>query len=125
MFSRLATNANTVETILHGSVGLLTARSGGHLVSLQCYVSPYDIFEEGTGTQLNLMDNNGKCMRDIDDLIKNHLPVMTYVTYWMLVVTVPRSLGVSVSVTIEGTSSVYKLPIAPLITGSHPVDNKG
>ncbi|CAI5658793.1 unnamed protein product [Oreochromis niloticus] len=93
---RLATNANTVETILHGSVGLLTARSGGHLVSLQCYVSPYDIFEEGTGTQLNLMDNN-----------------------------VPRSLGVSVSVTIEGTSSVYKLPIAPLITGSHPVDNKG
>lgn len=125
MFSRLATNANTVETILHGSVGLLTARSGGHLVSLQCYVSPYDIFEEGTGTQVNLMDNNGKCMQDIDDLIKNHLPVTTYVTYWMLVVTVPRSLGVSVSVTIEGTSSVYKLPIAPLITGSHPVDNKG
>lgn len=125
MFSRLATNANTVETILHGSVGLLTARSGGHLVSLQCYVSPYDIFEEGTGTQVNLMDNNGKCMQHIDDLIKNHLPVTTYVTYWMLVVTVPRSLGVSVSVTIEGTSSVYKLPIAPLITGSHPVDNKG
>ncbi|KAF7665401.1 hypothetical protein LDENG_00143990 [Lucifuga dentata] len=93
---RLATNANTVETILHGSVGLLTARSGGHLVSLQCYVSPYDIFEEGTGTQLNLTDNN-----------------------------VPRSLGVGVSVTIEGTSAVYKLPIAPLITGSHPVDNKG
>uniref|UniRef100_A0A4W6BUV5 Mediator of RNA polymerase II transcription subunit 1 n=2 Tax=Lates calcarifer TaxID=8187 RepID=A0A4W6BUV5_LATCA len=93
---RLATNANTVETILHGSVGLLTARSGGHLVSLQCYVSPYDIFEEGTGTQLNLTDNN-----------------------------VPRSLGVSVSVTIEGTTAVYKLPIAPLITGSHPVDNKG
>lgn len=125
MFFRLATNANTVETILHGSVGLLTARSGGHLVSLQCYVSPYDIFEEGTGTQLNLMDNNGKCMQGIDDRIKNHLPVTTYVTYWMLVVTVPRSLGVSVSVTIEGTSSVYKLPIAPLITGSHPVDNKG
>uniref|UniRef100_A0A665TQ55 Mediator of RNA polymerase II transcription subunit 1 n=1 Tax=Echeneis naucrates TaxID=173247 RepID=A0A665TQ55_ECHNA len=93
---RLATNANTVETILHGSVGLLTARSGGHLVSLQCYVSPYDIFEEGTGTQFNVTDNN-----------------------------VPRSLGVSVSVTIEGTSAIYKLPIAPLITGSHPVDNKG
>uniref|UniRef100_A0A8C5E5R1 Mediator of RNA polymerase II transcription subunit 1 n=1 Tax=Gouania willdenowi TaxID=441366 RepID=A0A8C5E5R1_GOUWI len=88
---RLTTNANAVETILHGSVGLLTARSGGHLVSLQCYVSPYDIFEEGTGPEN----------------------------------TVPRSLGVSVSVTIEGTSSVYKLPIAPLITGSHPVDNKG
>lgn len=60
-FSRLATNANTVETILHGSVGFLTARSGGHLVSLQCYVSPYDIFEEGAGTQLNLTDN-GECI---------------------------------------------------------------
>jgi len=34
-------------------------------------------------------------------------------------------MGVSVCVTVEGTSSVYKLPIAPLITGSHPVDNKG
>uniref|UniRef100_A0A8C7YJM2 Mediator of RNA polymerase II transcription subunit 1 n=1 Tax=Oryzias sinensis TaxID=183150 RepID=A0A8C7YJM2_9TELE len=93
---KLATNANTVETILHGSVGLLTPRSGGNLVTLQCYISPYDIFQEGSGTQLNLTDSN-----------------------------VPRSLGVSVSVTIEGTSAVYKLPIAPLITGSHPVDNKG
>ncbi|XP_014847701.1 PREDICTED: mediator of RNA polymerase II transcription subunit 1 [Poecilia mexicana] len=93
---RLATNANTVETILHGSVGWLTPRSGGNLVSLQCYVSPYDIFEVETGSQLSLPDNN-----------------------------VPHSLGVSVSVTIEGTSAVYKLPIAPLITGSHPVDNKG
>uniref|UniRef100_A0A673FSN7 Mediator of RNA polymerase II transcription subunit 1 n=1 Tax=Sinocyclocheilus rhinocerous TaxID=307959 RepID=A0A673FSN7_9TELE len=95
---RIATNANTVETILHGSVGLLTARSGGHLVSLQCYVSPNDIFEEGTG--------------DID-------------YYLLLYSAVPRTLGVSVSVTVEGTTSVYKLPIAPLITGSHPVDNKG
>uniref|UniRef100_A0A3Q2QRB4 Mediator of RNA polymerase II transcription subunit 1 n=1 Tax=Fundulus heteroclitus TaxID=8078 RepID=A0A3Q2QRB4_FUNHE len=93
---KLATNANSVETILHGSVGWLTPRSGGNLVSLQCYVSPYDIFEVETGSPLNLTDNN-----------------------------VPRSLGVSVSVTIEGTSAVYKLPIAPLITGSHPVDNKG
>lgn len=93
---RIATNANSVETILHGSVGLLTARSGGHLVSLQCYVSPNDIFEEGTGAQLNFTDVN-----------------------------IPRTLGVSVSVTVEGTTSVYKLPIAPLITGSHPVDNKG
>ncbi|RXN37612.1 mediator of RNA polymerase II transcription subunit 1 [Labeo rohita] len=93
---RIATNTNTVETILHGSVGLLTARSGGHLVSLQCYVSPNDIFEEGTGAQLNYTDVN-----------------------------IPRTLGVSVSVTVEGTTSVYKLPIAPLITGSHPVDNKG
>ena len=65
MSSRLATNANTVETILHGSVGLLTARSGGHLVTLQCYVSPYDIFEEGTGTHLSLTDNNGKCLKNI------------------------------------------------------------
>lgn len=69
MFSRLATNANTVETILHGSVGLLTARSGGHLVSLQCYVSPYDIFEEGTGTQLNFTDSNGKCIEDIAEFM--------------------------------------------------------
>ncbi|KAL6094955.1 med1 [Pungitius sinensis] len=93
---RLATNANAVETILHGGVGLLTARSGGHLVSLQCYVSPYDLFDEGLSTQLNIPDGN-----------------------------IPRSLGVSVFVTIEGTSAVYKLPIAPLVTGSHPVDNKG
>ncbi|XP_056627467.1 mediator of RNA polymerase II transcription subunit 1 isoform X2 [Triplophysa dalaica] len=93
---RIATNANTVETILHGGVGLLTARSGGHLVSLQCYVSPYDIFEEGSGMPLNFTDAN-----------------------------IPRTLGVSVLVTVEGTSSVYKLPIAPLITGSHPVDIKG
>uniref|UniRef100_A0A674MV46 Mediator of RNA polymerase II transcription subunit 1 n=1 Tax=Takifugu rubripes TaxID=31033 RepID=A0A674MV46_TAKRU len=93
---RLATSANTLETLLHGSVGLLSARSGGHLVSLHCYLSPYDLLEERTCAPLNLTDNN-----------------------------VPRSLGVSVSVTIEGTSAVYKLPIAPLITGSHPVDNKG
>ncbi|KAK1881645.1 Mediator of RNA polymerase II transcription subunit 1 [Dissostichus eleginoides] len=93
---RLATSANAVETILHGGVGLLTARSGGHLVSLQCYVSPYDIFEEGPDSQLNSPDG-----------------------------IVPRSLGVSVSVTIEGTTATYKLPIAPLISGSHPVDNKG
>jgi len=58
--SRLATNANTVETILRGSVGLLTGRSGGHLVSLQCYVSPYDVFEEGTGAQLSQTDTNGE-----------------------------------------------------------------
>ncbi|KAM9462396.1 mediator of RNA polymerase II transcription subunit 1 [Clarias gariepinus] len=93
---RITTKANTVETILHGGVGLLTPRSGGHLLSLQCYVSPYDIFEEETGAQLNYTD-----------------------------ATIPRSLGVCVSVTVEGTSSIYKLPIAPLITGSHPVDNKG
>lgn len=72
MFSRLATNANTVETILHGSVGLLTARSGGHLVSLQCYVSPYDIFEEGTGTQLNLTDSNGKFIEEVAGFINVH-----------------------------------------------------
>lgn len=64
MLSRLATNANTVETILHGSVGLLTARSGGHLVSLQCYVSPYDIFEVETGSQLNLSDSSGTFLKN-------------------------------------------------------------
>lgn len=31
----------------------------------------------------------------------------------------------NVSVTIEGTMAMYKLPIAPLIMGSHPVDSKG
>uniref|UniRef100_A0A3Q3F029 Mediator of RNA polymerase II transcription subunit 1 n=1 Tax=Labrus bergylta TaxID=56723 RepID=A0A3Q3F029_9LABR len=90
---RLATSANSVETILHGSVGLLTARSGGHLVTLQCYRSDF-------------------------------LLLSLCVDTWIIFV-VPRSLGVSVSVTIEGTSAVYKLPIAPLITGSHPLDNKG
>lgn len=65
MCCRLATNANTVETILHGSVGLLTARSGGHLVSLQCYVSPYDVFEERTGSQLNFTDTNGEGTKEI------------------------------------------------------------
>ncbi|XP_057681787.1 mediator of RNA polymerase II transcription subunit 1 [Corythoichthys intestinalis] len=93
---RLATNANAVETILHGNVGLLTARSGGHLVTLQCYVSPYDIFEQGMGVHINMADAN-----------------------------VPSTLGIGVSVTIEGTANTYKLPIAPLITGSHAVDNKG
>uniref|UniRef100_A0A8C9WRH9 Mediator of RNA polymerase II transcription subunit 1 n=1 Tax=Scleropages formosus TaxID=113540 RepID=A0A8C9WRH9_SCLFO len=94
---RLATNASTIETILHGSVGLLTPRSGGLLLSLQCYVSPYD------------------------------WTLWTLITLWLspFSFAVPRSLGISVSVTVEGTSSVYKLPIAPLITGSHPVDNKG
>lgn len=57
---RIATKANAVETILHGSVGLLTPRSGGHLLSLQCYVSPYDIFEEGTGAQLNFTDTTSE-----------------------------------------------------------------
>lgn len=47
------------------------------------------------------------------------------IDYFLLYSAVPRTLGVSVSVTVEGTTSVYKLPIAPLITGSHPVDNKG
>lgn len=75
VFSRLATNANTVETILHGSVGLLTARSGGHLVTLQCYVSPYDIFEEGTGSQLNLTDNNGKRTKEVAEFTNVHLPL--------------------------------------------------
>lgn len=90
VFSRLATNANTVETILHGSVGLLTARSGGHLVTLQCYVSPYDIFEEGTGSQLNLTDNNGKWTKEVVELTNVHLPLAIgfaeglWLTLWTL-----------------------------------------
>ncbi|XP_069093553.1 mediator of RNA polymerase II transcription subunit 1 [Pleurodeles waltl] len=91
-----ATNASTLEKILHGSVGFLTPRSGGQLMSLKYYISPYDLFEDDTGASISLTETN-----------------------------VPRSLGLSVSVTIEGTSAMYKLPIAPLIMGSHPVDHKG
>ncbi|KFV84508.1 Mediator of RNA polymerase II transcription subunit 1, partial [Struthio camelus australis] len=91
-----ATNANPLDKILHGSVGYLTPRSGGLLMNLKYYVSPYDLFEEGTGVPIVLHENN-----------------------------VPRSLGMNVSVTVEGTMAMYKLPIAPLIMGSHPVDSKG
>ncbi|XP_075631596.1 mediator of RNA polymerase II transcription subunit 1 isoform X3 [Balearica regulorum gibbericeps] len=91
-----ATNANPLDKILHGSVGYLTPRSGGLLMNLKYYVSPYDLFEDGTGAPIILHENN-----------------------------VPRSLGMNVSVTVEGTMTMYKLPIAPLIMGSHPVDSKG
>ncbi|XP_021233798.1 mediator of RNA polymerase II transcription subunit 1 [Numida meleagris] len=91
-----ATNANPLDKILHGSVGYLTPRSGGLLMNLKYYVSPYDLFEDGTGAPIILHENN-----------------------------VPRSLGMNVSVTVEGTMGMYKLPIAPLIMGSHPVDSKG
>uniref|UniRef100_A0A8D2Q4H8 Mediator of RNA polymerase II transcription subunit 1 n=1 Tax=Varanus komodoensis TaxID=61221 RepID=A0A8D2Q4H8_VARKO len=91
-----ATNASPLDKILHGTVGYLTPRSGGHLMNLKYYVSPYDLIEEGTGAPIILNENN-----------------------------VPRSLGMNVCVTIEGTLNMNKLPIAPLIMGSHPVDNKG
>ncbi|XP_040473295.1 mediator of RNA polymerase II transcription subunit 1 isoform X1 [Falco naumanni] len=91
-----ATNANPLDKILRGSVGYLTPRSGGLLMNLKYYVSPYDLFEDGTGASVILHENN-----------------------------VPRSLGMNVSVTVEGTMAMYKLPIAPLIMGSHPVDSKG
>uniref|UniRef100_A0A8C5TPW1 Mediator of RNA polymerase II transcription subunit 1 n=2 Tax=Malurus cyaneus samueli TaxID=2593467 RepID=A0A8C5TPW1_9PASS len=91
-----ATNANPLDKILHGSVGYLTPRSGGLLMNLKYYVSPYDLFEDGTGAPVILHENN-----------------------------VPRSLGMNVSVTVEGTMAMHKLPIAPLIMGSHPVDSKG
>ncbi|XP_023798408.1 mediator of RNA polymerase II transcription subunit 1 isoform X1 [Cyanistes caeruleus] len=91
-----ATNANPLDKILHGSVGYLTPRSGGLLMNLKYYISPYDLFEDGTGAPVVLHENN-----------------------------VPRSLGMNVSVTVEGTMAMHKLPIAPLIMGSHPVDSKG
>ncbi|KAG8139947.1 hypothetical protein E2320_002725 [Naja naja] len=81
-----ATNASPLDKILHGS----------HLMNLKYYVSPYDLFEEGTGAPIILNENN-----------------------------VPRYLGMNVCVTIEGTLTMNKLPIAPLIMGTHPVDNKG
>ncbi|XP_068023196.1 mediator of RNA polymerase II transcription subunit 1 [Melanerpes formicivorus] len=91
-----ATNANPLDKILHGSVGYLTPRSGGLLMNLKYYVSPYDLFEDGTGAPVVLHENN-----------------------------VPRCLGMNAAVTVEGTLAMYKLPIAPLIMGSHPVDSKG
>uniref|UniRef100_A0A4W3IU76 Mediator of RNA polymerase II transcription subunit 1 n=2 Tax=Callorhinchus milii TaxID=7868 RepID=A0A4W3IU76_CALMI len=93
---RLASNASNLDMVLQGSVGYLTSRSGGHLMNLKYYVSPYDLFEEGRGSPINLNESH-----------------------------VPRALGMNVFVTIEGLSGMYKLPIAPLITGSHPTDNKG
>ncbi|KAJ6660697.1 hypothetical protein lerEdw1_017694 [Lerista edwardsae] len=101
-----ATNASPLDKILHGNVGYLTPRSGGnsingfpfpgHLMNLKYYVSPYDLLEEGTGAPIILNENN-----------------------------VPRNMGMNVCVTIEGTLTMNKLLIAPLIMGSHPVDNKG
>uniref|UniRef100_A0A1D5R259 Mediator of RNA polymerase II transcription subunit 1 n=2 Tax=Macaca TaxID=9539 RepID=A0A1D5R259_MACMU len=90
-----ATNAGPLDKILHGSVGYLTPRSGGHLMNLKYYVSPSDLLDDKTASPIILHENN-----------------------------VSRSLGMNASVTIEGTSAMYKLPIAPLIMGSHPVDNK-
>uniref|UniRef100_A0A8D2BQ02 Mediator of RNA polymerase II transcription subunit 1 n=1 Tax=Sus scrofa TaxID=9823 RepID=A0A8D2BQ02_PIG len=90
-----ATNAGPLDKILHGSVGYLTPRSGGHLMNLKYYASPSDLLDDKTTSPIILHENN-----------------------------VPRSLGMNASVTIEGTSAMYKLPIAPLIMGSHPVDNK-
>uniref|UniRef100_A0A2K5ZM72 Mediator of RNA polymerase II transcription subunit 1 n=1 Tax=Mandrillus leucophaeus TaxID=9568 RepID=A0A2K5ZM72_MANLE len=92
---RKATNAGPLDKILHGSVGYLTPRSGGHLMNLKYYVSPSDLLDDKTASPIILHENN-----------------------------VSRSLGMNASVTIEGTSAMYKLPIAPLIMGSHPVDNK-
>ncbi|XP_008571825.1 PREDICTED: mediator of RNA polymerase II transcription subunit 1 [Galeopterus variegatus] len=90
-----ATNAGPLDKILHGSVGYLTPRSGGHLMNIKYYASPSDLLDDKTTSPIILHENN-----------------------------VPRSLGMNASVTIEGTSAMYKLPIAPLIMGSHPADNK-
>ncbi|XP_037056643.1 mediator of RNA polymerase II transcription subunit 1 isoform X2 [Peromyscus leucopus] len=90
-----ATNATPLDKILHGSVGYLTPRSGGHLMNMKYYASPSDLLDDKTASPIILHEKN-----------------------------VPRSLGMNASVTIEGTSAMYKLPIAPLIMGSHPVDNK-
>ncbi|XP_018415667.1 PREDICTED: mediator of RNA polymerase II transcription subunit 1 isoform X3 [Nanorana parkeri] len=91
------TNASVLDKILQGTVGYLTPRSGGHVMNLKYYITPYDLFDDVTGASIAL--NEGHAL--------------------------PRSLGLNVSVTIESTSVMYKLPIAPLIMGSHPIDNKG
>ncbi|GAB1296766.1 Mediator of RNA polymerase II transcription subunit 1 [Apodemus speciosus] len=90
-----ATNAAPLDKILHGSVGYLTPRSGGHLMNMKYYASPSDLLDDKTASPIILHEKN-----------------------------VPRSLGMNASVTIEGTSAMYKLPIAPLVMGSHPADNK-
>nr|XP_032807100.1 mediator of RNA polymerase II transcription subunit 1-like isoform X1 [Petromyzon marinus] len=93
---KLATNAETVEAILHGNVGFVSPRSGENLMTLKYYVSPYDLLDEKTGGMLTLTDDN-----------------------------VPRSLGLGVTVAVEGVSGTHRLPIAPLIVGTRATDDKG
>uniref|UniRef100_A0A8C8ATR2 Mediator of RNA polymerase II transcription subunit 1 n=1 Tax=Otus sunia TaxID=257818 RepID=A0A8C8ATR2_9STRI len=95
-----ATNANPLDKILHGSVGYLTPRSGGsEIFPPQHYLIPK--------TRIGFFSHRPICFLFLPPLA------------------VPRSLGMNVSVTVEGTMAMYKLPIAPLIMGSHPVDSKG
>ncbi|XP_075439576.1 mediator of RNA polymerase II transcription subunit 1-like, partial [Ascaphus truei] len=55
-----ATNAGTLDRILHGAVGLLTPRSGGHALSLTYYVSPYDLFDDVTAAAVAQNEGQGE-----------------------------------------------------------------
>uniref|UniRef100_A0A2K5LS92 Mediator of RNA polymerase II transcription subunit 1 n=1 Tax=Cercocebus atys TaxID=9531 RepID=A0A2K5LS92_CERAT len=57
-----ATNAGPLDKILHGSVGYLTPRSGGHLMNLKYYVSPSDLLDDKTASPIILHENNGKTL---------------------------------------------------------------
>ncbi|XP_032802072.2 mediator of RNA polymerase II transcription subunit 1 [Petromyzon marinus] len=93
---RAATNVSVEEVILQGVVGYVSPRMGGHLMTLKYFVSPYDLLDEKTKSTVTLNDNN-----------------------------VPRLLGMNAHVMIEATTGPFKLPIAPLIAGTHPIDGTG
>uniref|UniRef100_S4RS26 Mediator of RNA polymerase II transcription subunit 1 n=1 Tax=Petromyzon marinus TaxID=7757 RepID=S4RS26_PETMA len=95
---RAATNVSVEEVILQGVVGYVSPRMGGHLMTLKYFVSPYDLLDEKTKSTVTLNDNNGS---------------------------VPRLLGMNAHVMIEATTGPFKLPIAPLIAGTHPIDGTG
>ncbi|TKC38451.1 hypothetical protein EI555_002553 [Monodon monoceros] len=52
------TNAGPLDKILHGSVGYLTPRSGGHLINLKYYASPSDMLDDKTTSPIVLHKNN-------------------------------------------------------------------
>uniref|UniRef100_A0A8C4QF86 Mediator of RNA polymerase II transcription subunit 1 n=1 Tax=Eptatretus burgeri TaxID=7764 RepID=A0A8C4QF86_EPTBU len=93
---RMTTNGSTLDCILHGNTGHLTARCGEYLTTLKIYVSPSDLIDETCGSTLSLTDDN-----------------------------VPRSLGLNVTVAVEGVNGLYRLPIVPLVMGNHAADEQG
>ncbi|PIO36193.1 hypothetical protein AB205_0098300, partial [Aquarana catesbeiana] len=48
------TNASILDKILQGTVGYLTPRSGGHVMNLKYYITPYDLFDDVTGASITL-----------------------------------------------------------------------
>uniref|UniRef100_UPI00358E2F5C mediator of RNA polymerase II transcription subunit 1-like n=1 Tax=Myxine glutinosa TaxID=7769 RepID=UPI00358E2F5C len=93
---RMTTNGSTLDCILHGNTGHLTARCGEYLTTLKIYVSPSDLIDETCGSTVDLTDDH-----------------------------VPRSLGLNVTVAVEGVNGLYRLPIVPLVMGNHAADEEG